>query len=333
MKYTRDEVDRIKNSVDPIAYANHLGLELNQIGHRYRACCPFHEDKTPSFYLTPQTGLYYCFGCEEHGDLITLARELKGLSFNEAIEDLKEFSGSSTEQPSKSLHAQTKHEPPTLTKHTQSLLDDIVGQYQQNLSKCRNAQHYLRQRGISDHAITEFGIGYSGYTRLSYPESEASQLQSIGLLNKKYNEAFYARVTVPIRNNEGRIVQLYGRSLRNGEFNHRYLRLPHSTLFNPVALNSDEVYLCESVIDTLTLYSHGIENACGIYGTHGLKSSYLKDFEHADVKRVIIAFDNDTAGNAAAGKTSELLKSISIDSSRMPLPEDQDVNQYFLNRP
>lgn len=326
MKYTRDEVDRIKNSVDPIAYAKHLGIELAQVGSRFRAHCPLHEDKTPSFYFTPQSGSYHCFGCQAHGDLITLARELKGLSFNEAIEDLSKFSNSPAPSPTYCSPLEGSHPPPSFTKETQSLLDDIVRQYQQNLSECKTAQEYLRGRGISDQAIEQFGIGYSGFKRLSYPPSGVDSLQSIGLLNKKRNEAFYARVTIPIRNETGEIVQLYGRSIRDGNFNHRYLQLSHSTLFNPKALQSNEVYLCESVIDTLTLYSQGIENACGIYGTHGFKNSYLNDFVQSKVEHVIIAFDNDTAGNSAAQTTMDRLEACSIKTSRMRLPEGMDVS-------
>lgn len=327
MKYSRDEIDRLKDSTNALDYSNHLGLELQKVGHRFRACCPFHEDKTPSFYVNPDTNSFYCFGCQKHGDLITLARELKQLSFNEAVEDIRKYS---LNPNTVKLSARTQPRHRDLSSMQRSALDDLVGHYQSNLQKNDTAKDYLKKRGLSGKVVDDFQMGFCGSRPASLQSDCRSQLQDIGLLDKYYREAFRGRITIPIRNEAGKIAQLYGRSIQNGSFNHRYLSIPHSTPFNPVALKHPEIYLCESIIDTLTLHCNGFENACGIYGTHSLKESYLREFVSNGVTHVTIAYDNDSAGNEAAESTRQRLTTHGISSSRMRLPIGLDVNAYCL---
>jgi len=322
MKYSRDDIDRIKNHIDSLAYSTHLGIELHKVGSRFRACCPFHADKTPSFYLNPETNSFHCFGCHKHGDLITLARELKNLSFTDAIEDLEKHAHC------KATYTKPTYSPPIQRKLTESeseALDGIVRHYQQSLKETPEAMEYLSSRGLCKGTIEHFEIGYAGFNG-NYPE----KLKDIGFLYKSGHCAYSGKITVPIRNTKNDLAQLYGRSIREGQFNHYYLKLPHTTLFNPSALNFDSVYLCESIIDTLTLYENGIENACGIYGTNGLKKSYLDEFVRQNIRHVTIAYDNDSAGNRAARDAYEKFRDRDITVSRMKLPKDMDVNAYFL---
>lgn len=330
MTFQRADLEHIKQSVDIVTYAQNLGLDLKKVGHRFRCNCPFHNDSTPSFYLNPNEAYFHCFGCNKHGDVITLAQEMKQLSFTEAVDHLKARIGyypkanPITQKP-------PKQEQQKLGSMLRGHLDDIVQQYHEDLCKHRKAKQYLQRRGITKKAINRFQIGYAGFRPLQLPPKQIEPLQQIGLLNNFEKEAYFGRITVPIRNSTEKITQLYGRSITDGKFNHYYLRLPHTTLFHPQALKNSKIYLCESVIDTLTLYSNGIENACGIYGTNSLKDDYITKIASSQVKDVVIAYDNDKAGNEAAHLAAKKLKKENIRSQRFKLPAGYDVNQYLTN--
>ena len=194
------------------------------------------------------------------------------------------------------------------------------------------AREYLASRGISDKAVDHFEIGYCDGKSLNHDNGLVDKLQGIGLLNKHGRESYIGRITIPVRDRSGKLSQLYGRRIRDGPLNHLYLRTSHATVFNPEALNHSEMYLCESIIDTLTLYSQGIENACGIFGTHNFKGSYLDEFARQGVDKVIIAYDNDEAGNGAAKDIARRLNDYGIQSDRMSLPGGMDINAYFCSK-
>ena len=326
MRISRDEIAKIKGSVDCLAYAEHLGIDLKRVGSRFRAHCPFHEDGTPSFYIHPESQSFYCFGCGKHGDVITLARELKNLSFSQALEDIASHGGTSNQQQSV-----TAHPKPGSDRKDYDItdLEPVVAQYHQSLASNKKAREYLASRGISDKTVGHFEIGYCDGNSLPKESGLSEKLLNIGLLNKYGQEYYLGRITIPVRNQSGKLSQLYGRRIQDGPVNHFYLRTTHTTVFNPGALNNRELHLCESIIDTLTLYSHGIENVCGIYGTHSFRDSYVKDLMKSGVEKVIIAYDNDEAGNIAAVKTAQRLRESGIDSDRMNLPSGFDVNSYF----
>lgn len=329
MKYSEEEIRQIKESTDLVEHARRLGLDLRQVGHRFRCSCPFHNEKTPSFYINPQEGFFYCFGCNKHGDIITLTQELKHLSFTKAIDHIKAERGAyqaarkvqPRDQPLRSLNSK-------LREH----LDDIVLRYQDNLSTNKDARDYLTKRGISAATIERFQIGYAGTRPVRVRASMEPKLKAVGILNKHGREAFAGRVTMPIRDEEDQFTQLYGRRIKDGEFNHRYLQIPHRTLFNPKALKKNSIYLCESIIDSLTLHSKGIENSCGIYGTNSMKDDYIKKLSQADLKKVVIAYDNDPAGNKAAKELARRLREHKIRARRLRLPTGYDVNKYYTQK-
>jgi DNA primase catalytic core len=331
MTFERADLDQIKQSVDIVTYAQNLGLELKQVGHRFRCSCPFHDDKTPSFYINPNEGYFHCFGCNKHGDVITLAREMNQLSFPEAVDHLKARVGY---YPKENPIATKPPEQKQTKLHSKlrGHLDDVVQHYHEDLLKHRKANQYLQRRGITKKAIDRFQIGYAGFRPLQLPPKQLEPLQQIGLFNKFGREAYIGRIVVPIRNKHDEIAQIYGRSISDGKFNHYYLRLPHTTLFNPQSFRNSKIYLCESVIDTLSMYSNGVENACGIYGTHSLKDKHLEELVRSDADEIIIAYDNDKAGNDAAADLSEKLKKHNFKTSRLKLPKGKDVNQYLTDQ-
>lgn len=328
MSFERTDLENLKHSINIVTYAENLGLDLKQVGHRFRCNCPFHDEKTPSFYINPNEGYFHCFGCNKHGDVITLAREMNQLSFPEAVDHLKARIGYHPKGNTITRKARMQKQT-QLHSNLRGHLDDVVQQYHDDLYKHRKANEYLQRRGISKKAIDRFQIGYAGFRPLQLPPKQIKPLQQIGLFNKFGREAYMGRITVPIRNDFGHITQLYGRRIANGDFNHYYLQVAHQTLFNPEALKHYQIHLCESVIDTLTLYSHGIENTCGIYGTNSLKDDYITKIALSQVEDVVIAYDNDKAGNEAADKLQQPLKEHGIKSRRFKLPEGYDVNQYF----
>ena len=213
-----------------------------------------------------------------------------------------------------------------LTKQDKSLLEQVVEQYTYKLTQNTEALAYLAHRKISEEAITAFDLGFGhGYLALRFPRS-VTALKKLGLVSSKGTDRFFRQITIPIHGSS--ISQLYGRSIDSKR--HRYLCFPHQTVFNPSALASSKVILCESILDTLTLYSAGIHEVIAVYGANGLKPSFAKQIADAKVKQVVFAYDADGAGDKGVETGISLLQPYGIECYRMKLPSGSDINNIAV---
>ncbi|WP_309400008.1 CHC2 zinc finger domain-containing protein [Cerasicoccus maritimus] len=327
--YSREQLDALKGRVDLAAYVQHSGIaELKRVGARYRGHCPLHDDGTPSFYVDSTHSGYYCFGCQAKGDVFALTQEHFGLSFNEAVERVRAFAcGHPIESmPPKPVEPDL---PQPLTLADTLALEQAAAYYQRQLSNSEIVQDYLASRKIMPSAIEDFDLGYGiGFLAKALPKN-AKRLTQLGLVTQKGQDAFFGRITVPIRDASGTVRQFYGRSVKE-QYKHRYLSRPHQTLFNPQALDEKTVILCESIIDALTCYGLGFENTVSIYGAHGMKTQYTEQMAQAGVKKVILAYDADKAGDTGASQAAEMLDECGVRTSRLQLPRGLDVNRLAV---
>ncbi|MBC2593528.1 toprim domain-containing protein [Ruficoccus amylovorans] len=325
--HEREELDRLKDRVSLSDYLANVGIELKPAGHLLRAHCPLHEDATPSFYVWDDNS-FYCYGCQTGGDVFTLTQKLYDLSFSDAVDRVREYAGGSNPLP-----APVRTVLPTarkaLRETDQSLLERVVNSYQSKLQGSDAALAYLHKRKISDSVVERFSLGYaSGYLAQSMP-AEIDHLLKLGLMRKQGSDTYYGRVTVPVYDVSGKVSQLYGRSL--GDANkHRYLPFPHTTLFHPDALNESRIILCESILDALTLHSYSFDNTLSVYGARGLKGRFVEQIAEAGVRKVMLAYDADKAGDEGASKAAGLLRKRGILSYRLQLPEGMDVNSVAM---
>ena len=218
----------------------------------------------------------------------------------------------------------------------------VVNYYHDRLKESPAALDYLRSRGINNsEAIERFRIGFVDRTlglRLPAKQIKAGKetrerLKSIGILRDSGHEHFRGCITFPLFSMDGQLRQLYGRRIDNGQKNsgrHFYLSRPHGGIFNGEALHAtDEIILCESVIDALTFWSAGYRNVTTIYGTNGLTDELIEGLKRHHVRRLLIAFDADDAGQKAIEKHREPFERLGLELFRVPIPPGaKDVSGF-----
>lgn len=342
------EIERIKAEVSLVRLVEASGVKLAKRGGDMVGCCPFHEDGTPSLVVTVAKNLWHCFGCDAGGDPISWVMKREGVSFRHAVEllradDAPEVAASPTRVPV--TRSTVTRLPPLSTAGDAELLGEVAGYYTRTLKGTPEALDYLAKRGLA-HAelIDTFGLGFADRTlayRLPGANRKAGadvrgQLQRLGVLRESGHEHLRGSLVVPIRDGTGRIVNLYGRkirdNLRKGTPDHLYLPGPHRGVFNLEAFAaSDELILAEAVIDAMTFWCAGYRNVTCAWGAGGLTDEIVAAMVAHGVKRVLIAYDRDAAGDKGATAASERLASQGIATYRVNFPKGMDANAYALS--
>jgi DNA primase catalytic core len=326
----QSKIEHIKTNVDLKTYIEQVtGSTFKKNGKGYVTRCPFpdHEDKTPSFIVTPQENLFNCFGCNRGGDIFEFDKLYFNLDFKASV---KKHDSSAIKKPAVKKKI-SKAE--TLTVKEQKLLGRVVSYYQHTFTEDMAGLDYLKNRGITNNqSMTDFGTGYANATLLNIlPEDEEiiKSLKKIGILNSKGKEIFYNCVVFPLYDTRGSVVNLYGRNIdENFDIKHLYLPGKRTGLVNRQTVKRSQVIiLAESIIDALTLYDQGFKNVMPIYGTNGLIDDHLFFFNRK-IKQAYLVFDADDAGQKAAKAVSLQLKEKEIVSWIVDLPV-KDVNIYF----
>ncbi len=332
-----NDIERIKRATDLVAVIKDRGVKLRKRGKQYKGHCPFHlDEKTPSFAVTPAENLWHCFGCDTGGDVIRFVELIDKVSFPEAVKRLNGHQGVSR-QPSSSLTAKKAQPPAVNPAQRVKLLTRVVTFYQACFANRPEGMKYLvKQRGISN--VTHFKnyqIGYADGSLLeALPQDDDSLnvFKALGVLTRKGRELLYDCIVFPLFDDQGNVVNLYGRRVIDGEVNHLYLPGPKVGLWNyQAAKRSSSLLLTESVIDAFTLIDNGLHDVMACYGVHGLTDALLSHFEKCNVKDVTLCFDGDDAGKRGIEKITAQLKEKGITVHAVQLPDGEDVNS-FLNR-
>lgn len=291
-------------------------IQLKKAGREYKACCPFHDEKTPSFTVSQAKQFYHCFGCNAHGTALGFIMEYDRLEFVEAVETLAASMG--MEVPHESGPS-APHRDPDLYP----LLADAENFFRQQLKKNDRAVAYLKKRGLSGETAARFGIGYAADSwdellkELGTDGKARERLVLAGLViekeqNKVYDR-FRDRIMFPIRDSRGRCIGFGGRVLDKGE--PKYLNSPETSLFH----KGSELYglyearqenrelarliVVEGYMDVVGLAQHGICNAVATLGTATTNAHLRRLFQASE--EVVFCFDGDRAGRAAAWRALE----------------------------
>ena len=308
-------IEALKNQLDIIEVVSHY-IELKKIGATFKACCPFHQEKTPSFVVNQNKGFYHCFGCGASGDSIAFVMQYEKLNYKEAIEKL----------------AQLYNFTLTYEKDKNSFQEDSYGimefmkeYYQDSLTK--EVESYIQSRGITLPTQQKFELGYAGQNyeimttlqKYSINLQEALNLGILGADNENGAKRYYARLTqrliFPIRSPQNKIVGFGGRTLGNHPA--KYINSPQTKLFNKSQIlygypqaketiyKKEEVIVTEGYLDVIMLHQAGFTNAVATLGT-ALTKEHLPLLSKGNPK-VILAYDGDNAGMNAAFKAASLL--------------------------
>jgi len=294
-------------------------VQLKKSGREYKACCPFHAEKTPSFWVSPDKQFYHCFGCGKHGTALGFLMDHDHMAFPEAVEELATRLG--LEVPQQAVGD-------TLARRADDPLYELLGRvarfYTQALTREARAREYLARRGLSDEIIERFAIGYAPNSwnellrRFGGSDGERRLLADAGLIverergavrdGDRHYDRFRDRIMFPIRDTRGRVIAFGGRVIDAGE--PKYLNSPETALFHKgrelyglyetrrARANLARLIVVEGYLDTVRLHQSGIEYAVATLGTATTAEHFRRIFRV--VPAVVFAFDGDRAGRAAA---------------------------------
>jgi 5S rRNA maturation endonuclease (ribonuclease M5) len=354
MQVTKEGIERIKAANDLATIVAERGMDLRKKGRVVVACCPFHEEKTASFTITPSKGLYHCFGCGAAGDVIGFITKHDRVSFREALDVLARRAGLDLrklmeERPRvlqrtllQALTPPSGHEPtangaPLHGAPPTTMLARIVEHYHRTFCERADAQEYLKQRGLTDADLMRaHQVGYADGSLLKViPRSGEvrDQLLALGVITPEGRELLGGCIVVPIPDSvSGQWTNLYGRGVKTPR--HCYLPGPLRGVLNfQAARSSDEVILAESILDALSFHQAGIATAIPIYGTNGFTADHLDLLKREGVRRVILALDNDAAGRKATASLKEKLTAAGIAVRVASFPEGvKDANELLVSR-
>jgi len=289
-------------------------VPLKKAGREWQARCPFHDEKTPSFTVSPQKQFYHCFGCGAHGSAIGFLMNYEGLEFVDAVEDLARHAG--LEVP---REASARPRPST---ELYDLLARVADWYRKQLKENAAAIEYLKQRGVSGEIARDFDIGYapSGWERLigafGGDEAALTRLRKAGLLSQGRSgeyDKFRDRIMFPIHDRRGRVIAFGGRAL--GDDGPKYLNSPETELFHKgrelyglyharkSQARLERILVVEGYMDVVALAQFGFRNCVATLGTATTGDHAELLFRAAD--EVIYCFDGDRAGRQAAWRALE----------------------------
>ncbi|MCN2921325.1 CHC2 zinc finger domain-containing protein, partial [Escherichia coli] len=311
-------------------------------GKDFTTLCPFHDEKTPSCVISPEKNLYHCFGCNAGGSVLNWVMQTEKLSLRKAVERLKAELG---DNPAV-VPLVTKDEPEIFAEDEagrQKLLSRVVEFYHHTLLNAPEAVAYLEKRRLNHpELVAAFKLGFANRTlpyRLPAVKSRAGEkirarLKGVGVLRESGHEHFTGSLVVPVMDLNGQIREMYGRKiggdLRKGTPLHMYLPGTHGGVWNEQALiGSSSVVLCESLIDAMSFWVAGVRNVTAAYGVNGFTDEMRAALLAHGVKQVLIAYDNDPAGNEAAVKLASSLAADGIATFRVLFPAGMDANGYL----
>lgn len=336
----QSSIESLKNQLDVIDVVGNY-LELKKAGSNFKAVCPFHDEKTPSFVISPAKQIYHCFGCGASGDSIKFVMEYEKLSYPEAIEKLaREYNF--TLSYSKNSNA--------VSNNSKRILENIQHWFFKNLSK--NHIDYLKQRGVSDLSIEKFGIGYAPGNNefmnfLTQNHIPLPSADEVGIVAKNEKGGYYGRfierVMFPIYSANDLLIGFGGRTVTNHPA--KYINSPQTKLFNKSRVlygyniakhniyDKKSIIVTEGYLDVIMLHQAGFNTAVATLGT-ALTSEHLPLLKKGD-PRVVLAYDGDSAGIEAALKASKMLLASNFEGGVILFPQGKDpadmVAQNQLN--
>jgi DNA primase len=342
LRISQRSIEEIREAAGIVEVASEF-TALKRQGARFAGLCPYpdHQEKTPSFSVTPDQGFYYCFGCQRGGDAIKLVMDLKALDFAEAVSYLADRSGVDLQFEGGGDPGAARERSRRRRAIHRALAAATVYYHKYLLKsetpEATRARRYLKDRHIQHSTIVEFRLGYvpprgvSGFVAAAGRlDLDRSVLDAAGLLSPRGGERFAGRITFPISDRRGRIVGFGARAL--GDAQPKYLNSPETEIFNKRDLlygfpqvseairRERSALVVEGYTDVLMLYQSGIENAVATLGT-ATTPSHLRMLSRY-VDRIHVLFDPDVAGERAIERAAATAADLKLDLRVLRLSED-----------
>ncbi|MCL4254077.1 MAG: DNA primase [Anaerolineae bacterium] len=356
------QIDEIKTKLDIVSYIQQYA-PLKRAGRTYKACCPFHSEKTPSFVVNPDKQTWRCFGaCNEGGDIFSFAQKYHHWNFAEALEELGRLAGVEIRQQSPIERQKDEHK-----QRLRGLMTAATEYYHQQLLNGSPASNEVlryakEKRGFTDETITRYQIGYApkGWqhlhdelTKIGYTDAE---LDETGLISKndagKTYDRFRNRLIIPIRDEKGRVIAFGARAL-DPDDQPKYLNSPQTTLFDKshtlfgldmaksTITQSEVAVIVEGYMDAIQAHQAGFLNVVAQMGT-ALTEHQVKLLAPRYAKKIILALDSDKAGQSATRKSIDVARDVllsdfngrmSVDIRVLQIPDAKDPDDLIRESP
>lgn len=337
-----NSVEQIK---ERLSIADVVGsyVKLEKAGANMRARCPFHSEKTPSFFVSPARESYHCFGCDRGGDIFSFVQEVEGVDFKGALVMLAERAGVTLEY---SGHTDDHSEKERL--HT--LLETATIHFQINLTKNTGALSYLYGRGVKGETLKKFRVGFAAdsfnelYNTLKGKGFSDAEMEKAGLIVRSERgpyDRFRSRIMFPIADPAGRIVAFSGRIFgKEDDKQGKYVNSPETILFHKSHIlygydkakmeirKKNVVVFVEGQMDLLLAHQAGTENAVAVSGT-ALTEWHIGAVRRL-AERAIFSFDGDKAGLAAAERAAKIALLLGMDARAVPMPDGLDPADFIV---
>lgn len=336
-------IQELLNRVDIVDVID-KSVPLKKAGANYSACCPFHNEKSPSFTVSPTKQFYHCFGCGAHGTAIGFLMEYAGLSFVETVHELAKQVGMIVPQETRD----PDKVPQKVAVGLQEALQQAANYYKSELKKSERAIAYLKARGLSGQIAAKFQIGYApaGWQNLQtvFPQYDNEALSVAGLVvtndqGKRYDR-FRDRIMFPIHDQKGQVIGFGGRVI-NPEDTPKYYNSPETPLFQKghelyglfvarrAIRDAGRVLVVEGYMDVVALAQYGIEYAVAALGTATTPFHITKLMRQTD--EIVFSFDGDNAGRTAAWRAAMNALPALTDGLKLRflfLPKEHDPDSY-----
>ena len=342
-------VEQIKERLDLVEVVSGY-LRLDKAGANYRARCPFHQEKTPSFFVSPSRQSYHCFGCQRGGDIFTFVQEIEGLDFPGALKTLAERAGVELRPSDRDQRVDDQRE------RLLRLMEAATAYYEEQLAVNPAAQAYLAGRGVTPETIYAWRLGWAennwrqltdyllhqGFSEVELVESGmAGRSEKSG---ERIYDRFRGRIQFPLFDNAGRVVAFSGRIFESKEGVAKYLNSPQTVLYDKSRLlygyhrakmairQAGVCVLVEGQLDLLLSHQTGVTNTVAVSGTALTEKHFAEPIKRLS-RVLVMAFDGDAAGVAASRRAVEIGLDQNFEVRLVALPSGQDPADLIKQNP
>ncbi len=344
-----EDKERVRQATDFVTLVGET-VELRQRGQEFWGCCPFHGEKSPSFKVNPNTGLWHCFGCGEGGDVFSYVQKRENLEFPDAIRYLADKAGIELAEERGGRRGPKRN-------RLIDCLTEAQAFYATMLMRGRGegpdgARAYFASRGFGGDVCRRWGLGYApgrGALVRHLREKGFSAAEMIGAdlaleRNGRPSDRFYERVMFPINDEMGRPIAFGGRVIGPKKDTAKYVNTRDTAVFNKgkhlfaydrakeTMAATGEAIVCEGYTDVIAMHENGFTNAVAALGT-AFRLDHIKLMERQRVNRLICMFDGDAAGQRAAERTIQFLDKTTAELRCVVLPDGQDPMEFLAEHP
>ena len=350
-RISKQDIDYIFDNIDIVSLVSEY-VKLEKRGQNYLGLCPFHNEKTPSFTVSPEKKIAHCFGCGKGGNIFQFVSLIENITYNQAIAKLGTRLGLDIESNDNKEASYDLNNELDIMYYGHRLLADYYNYILLNTKEAEDALKYLLDRGLSEDVIKHFNLGYAprdNNIALNFFNSNKINLDLMveaGLLGKNdngdYYDVFKDRVMFPIKNNQNQVVAFSGRTMSSDKSVPKYYNTHETKIFEKRTVlynysdarsfiaKENEVILCEGYMDVIKAHQNGMKNAVALMGTN-IDNNKLKEVLSL-VKKITLSLDNDEAGSKAQIEIGNRIIQTTDNVYKLKFSGAKDLDEFLTEK-